>query len=411
MNHVLRALLLSFALSSCGLFIQDSGIKNYRPTQKISSKLNDYQYDFLYLTHLLEEGFPNLETVFPAAERAQQTQESLASLGKDDVSAIQFLLESRSYLSRVKNQHTTIHTQNTSFPQVYPFVLHPYNNNWYLLNTAKQYPRSYLGHLVSAINGLPMAEVERRLSAYTFSENTSTQQQEIASLQLYNRPELLQAIGALTTETAAVSLHFADTSTLRLELAASQAIQEHPLQFKEDSLTAYRAATYFYDLQPADNFVYLQFNKCHDKIDMLDGLKSYVKPWLQPMARGYLKQQFKKKKPSKRVAAYYNPQDPIFKDFIWKMVDSLNKNDIQHLVVDLRHNSGGNLTLGHSVALFFDGERGLAGLFRVCLYLSHLSSLFSSGLCQLTSAFPRGRTAGQLNLTECQYRPFSGGDG
>ena len=60
------------------------------------------------------------------------------------------------------------------------------------------------------------------------------------------------------------------------------------------------------------DLAYFQFNKCHDKIDILEGIESYVKPWLQPLARAFVKRQFKKEKPSKLIASYYNPEYPVF---------------------------------------------------------------------------------------------------
>lgn len=57
--------IICLSLSSCGLFLETSGVKNYNPEAKIDKKgLNDYQYDFIYLIQLLEEGFPKIDSIF-----------------------------------------------------------------------------------------------------------------------------------------------------------------------------------------------------------------------------------------------------------------------------------------------------------------------------------------------------------
>ncbi len=133
------------------------------------------------------------------------------------------------------------------------------------------------------------------------------------------------------------------------------------ISFKDNPLTKYQKETYFYKIEKEQNIGYLQFNRCHDKIDILDGIESYVKPWLQPLARGYVKSQFRKEKPSKRISGFYNPKYPIFKDFVWQLVDSLNKNKIENLIIDLRNNPGGNLTLATQLIYFLTNKDTLKG--------------------------------------------------
>ncbi|MFM8914267.1 MAG: ABC transporter permease, partial [Flammeovirgaceae bacterium] len=81
MNKILFLLLISLLFSSCGVFLQKTGLKNYTPKEKITQKgLNNYQYDFLYLTKLLEEGYPQLDSVFPKDKRQEQADQILSTL-------------------------------------------------------------------------------------------------------------------------------------------------------------------------------------------------------------------------------------------------------------------------------------------------------------------------------------------
>jgi len=164
--------------------------------------------------------------------------------------------------------------------------------------------------------------------------------------------------------------------------------------------------TYFYEMYPNQGFGYLQFNKCHDKIDILEGIESYVKPWLQPIARGYAERQFKKEKPSKRIAPYYNPRYPVLKDFVCELVDSLNHNKIKNLVIDLRNNSGGNLTLGIQLMYFLTNKDDLKG-FSEYAYTSEIyKSYFPDEYAVLQKHHPEGISQKKLVLRENNYDLF-----
>jgi len=118
---------------------------------------------------------------------------------------------------------------------------------------------------------------------------------------------------------------------------------------------------YAYQTYEADNYAYFQFNALHDKVDVIDGIGSYAKPWLQPVAKAYVNRQFKKKNPSKKIAPYYNSNYPVFRDFAWELVDSLNNNKIDNLIIDLRYSAGGNLMLGLQLMYFLTNKDDLKG--------------------------------------------------
>ena len=74
---------------------------------------------------------------------------------------------------------------------------------------------------------------------------------------------------------------------------------------------------------------------------MLDGISGYVKRWARPFARLWLRYQFKKKEPSPLIAGYYDPERPVFKDYLASFIEDLNRQGIKNLIIDLRYNSGG----------------------------------------------------------------------
>ena len=109
------------SLASCGLFLQEAGLKNYRLDERVQEKgLNDEQADFVHLARLLEIGFPQLDSVFPKHEREREQQAILAALALEH-DPVSFVLQARRYLSHLHNQHTSIRLKNGFGRTRYPF--------------------------------------------------------------------------------------------------------------------------------------------------------------------------------------------------------------------------------------------------------------------------------------------------
>ena len=390
MKKIIVALLIGSLLSSCGVFLQTQGIKNYKLKEDIFQKgLNAYQYDFLYLSNLIEEGFPKLDSIFPKNEREKQVQQIMAKLATVDNNA-NFVAQVRRYLSNLKNQHTTISLKQ-GFKSVYPYVIHISSDDWYLFNISKQFDSLQIGKKIIKLNGITIKDAESSLINYTFAENKINQQSEICDEQLYNRPEYLKEIGVIKKDSDKLKLEFDDLTEIELSpISTKGKIDIFSVSIKENPVTKYQNKTYLYTINKEENFGYLQFNKCHDKIDILEFIKSYVKPWLQPIATGYVKRQFRKDKPSKLIANYYNPEYPVFKDFVWELIDSLNNNNVENLIIDLRNNSGGNTTLGKQLMYFLTDRDTLKGFSNFAFTSEIYKKYFRKQYQDLEIKYPEG---------------------
>ena len=407
MKKILFLFPILILFSSCGVFLQQAGVKNYALKEKITPKsINNYQYDFLYLTKLVEEGFPEIDSVFPKTSRELRIKATVSKLAEAKENT-DFVIQARKYLSNFHNQHTNI-SLNQTFKEVYPCVIYISSDKWYLLNLSKKYDSLYIGKQIVSFNGLPTSEVEKRLINFTFAENKINQQQEIYNLQLYNKPKYLLEIGVIRDFTQKLRLKLADSTEISLAIVSTKdKTPVFDITFKENPLTKYQAETYFYKVYPENKMGYLQFNKCHDKIDIMEGIGSYVKPWLQPLARAYVKNQFKKKKPSKQIAQFYNPRYPVFKDFMWALMDSLNTNKVENLIIDLRHNPGGNPTLGIQLLYFLTDKENLAN-FREYAFTSEMyKAYFAKEYKALKKIYPKGVPSRELVLTNPNNNLFS----
>ena len=372
MIRIITLLIFSgFFLSSCGVFLQSTGLKNYKLKSKIEREnLNGYQYDFIYLTKLLETGFPLLDSVFPENRRDSLHTVILKDLSRKDISKEFFFIQTSKYISNVHNQHTLAYPDKLIFENKYPFRIFFSLNNWYLSDISKLQDSSLVGKKILQINNIDIRKIEKELLHFTFAENLVSQQKLIQSLQMFNIPEYLKEIGIIKDLTDTISLVFDDVS-----------IEVIPVKAKEQDLynriipsfeiTKRQNKTYFYNTYPNQDFAYFQFNSCHDKIDILDGIQTYVKPWLQTVAEAFVKRQFKKKKPSSLLVDSYNKEHPVFPDFVWKLIDSLNNANISNLIIDVRNNPGGNSILCKQLLYFLTDKTEIKG-FTEYAYISDI---------------------------------------
>ena len=78
--------------------------------------------------------------------------------------------------------------------------------------------------------------------------------------------------------TEKIKITFLDNSIVYLEPTSLNNNILHKIKIPPNEITKLKDKTYAYDIYQKQDFGYLQFNKCHDKIDILDGIESYVKP-------------------------------------------------------------------------------------------------------------------------------------
>ncbi len=400
MNRIVFAAIIIALVTSCGAVLQNSGLKNYQPKQKITEEnLNDYQYDFIYLTKLVEEGYPLLDSVYPKEIRQNQETQIVTHLASVDNNT-DFIIQVRKYLSTLKNQHTSAFIAQKD-QTLYPYHVYISYDDWHLLNISTEYDSLLIGEKITEINGVPVSEIEKELIDYTFAENKINQQFELRRQNFYNKPKYLMEIGVISKLSDPLLLRFENNEKIEISPVTDETdITYFDISFKANPITKNKDKTYDYTIDKKQNYGYLQFNRLHDKIDIENAIGSYVKPWLQPMARAYVKRQFKKDKPSKQIADFYNPQYPVFKDFVWELIDSLNDNHVENLIIDLRNNPGGNYTLGVQLLYFLSDSEDLIG-FKEYVFTSDISKeYFEEEFENLKKKYPEGVPERDLVLLE-----------
>jgi hypothetical protein len=374
---------LLLGVTGCASFLQEQGMKNYRVTIKPVASIvapNAFQEDFLYLKALAEEAVPLEDHYFPPEKRAAMEQEILQQLGAPNCSQETFVFYISRYLSALNNQHAAKY--GDSFPfrfdGHYPVFFHYVGNDLFLANITREYDRSLLGQKIASINGRPVNEVVEKLSAFVFTDNLWTRRAGLEAYPFYySQPDAYRLAGLSAPCGNKLELEFADHAPV----AISAVFQGHPKWYITDDkpcpVTVRSKHLYDCRISPEQNYAYLQFNACFDKSAILDGLDSYLKPWLRPLARIYLSYQFRRKKPTGQFAQMYDPERPLFKDYLAGVIRDMNRQRISNLIIDLRYNAGGELELGRQL-LYHLTQREELSNFKMFCYNPEVFACYSS---------------------------------
>lgn len=324
---------------------------------------NPYQKDFLYLKTLVEEVFPLQERYFPPEKRAAMEQEILRKLGEPGCSRETFLLSLDSYLSEFDNQHAGVveNPRPIQFAGFYPFRVHYMSNDLYLLDIEREYDRSLIGQKITAINDRPIAEVEQKLFSFTSAESLCTKRTSLESAPFpYTRPEIYQFVGLTSSVSNSVKVEFAAHPPVWIAPAWKKDFKWHLSPRPPHPITARSQHQYDCRTFPEQNFAYLQFNACFDKTAILDGL-NMVRPWVRPLVRAWLGIQFHRKKPFDVLRGIYDPERPVFKDYLASAVRDINEQGVTNLIIDLRHNGGGDWELTRQLVYHLTHRNDLRG--------------------------------------------------
>ena len=190
-----------------------------------------------------------------------------------------------------------------------------------------------------------------------------------------NRPSLLKQYD-LIEQTDSILLSFENGDRVWVKsIYEAKDLNFHLGQKRSNSNTVTEHLDYNYNMTfyPDENFAYLQYNRCLDKIDLFEATADYVKPWMIPFAKLYLKRLIRKKKNPKNDMGFkldYNR--PVFKHYLNQMFDSLQTHNLDNLIIDLRNNGGGSHLLCFQLLYYLTDREDLKG-FSVKYHMSNFN--------------------------------------
>ncbi len=353
---------ISIICCSCSSLVMNQGLKSYKSevakTEEYK-KANGFQQDLLYLNDLCENSFPEIDSVFPHQLRESVVDSLMNLLSENEINKEIFIVYARYYLSHFDNEHTRIH--GGSGIGLYPYILKSTGEDWYLWDINKEYDSLLIGKKVIEINNESIDRFEKKLFHYVCAENDISKRNKLKSI---NRPSLLKQYDLIEqTDSILLSFENGDRTWVK-SIYEAKDIHFHLGKKRSKPNVVTEKVDYNYNMTfyPDENFAYLQYNKCYDKIDLFEELENYVKPWVIPFAKLYVKRLIKKKKVPKNDLGFKLDYDRlVFKDYLKLMFDSLQTQNLDNLVIDLRNNAGGSHLLCLQLLYYLTDREDLKG--------------------------------------------------
>ncbi|MBO7556951.1 MAG: hypothetical protein J6T52_00495 [Bacteroidaceae bacterium] len=289
-------------------------------------KGNKYQKDFLLMMHLLETTHPAFTDVVQAPFKlpgvSRNGYRHLARCTND----LSFQIYLESILSKLNDGHTVVNLQN-HLTSIYPLSTYFDGKDYYLQGTAKPY-KDGLGKKIKSINGVKIQKVVDSFKNDFSYENEVGYQRQVLKNYLvipfyWNNKSFKRPDNTLLVT-------FADSTTIQMSTvpAPFQAWEMYQPKQRKSLMQVRSKQNVPFSKQFFENrsIAYLQFNQCMDQYTLR---KTYQNQGIQ------LTQQ--------QDSAL--SQVPNFHEFLRDFFREVKEKKIKTLVVDVRHNSGGNSEL------------------------------------------------------------------
>ncbi len=286
----------------------------------------------------LEAGHKNLHAVVSREEFAQKREEAARRIaGMDDAA---FFYELRQLTAAIGDAHTTLAYSDSPYAHLraLPFAVRQWQERWYLAMVDEPNGQ-YLGWEVTAIDGVPMAEVFTRAKGIISHENDVWAAQQFSNT--INFLEALQFLGVTDAQAQGVTLALASRdgereSELFLPGMSEQEIMAARIVSLQAEATAATAPSGVYRAMGlSERTLFLQYNACMEVPDL-------------PM-----------------------------RDFAQQVEALLVQNGYDTLLLDLRYNAGGDSSVWWPLREVLENVQARQGL---TVYTLIGAQTFSSGI-------------------------------
>lgn len=190
----------------------------------------------------------------------------------------------------IGDAHTTVSYYQNKYSELtaLPFALTPMEGRW-LLAMAEEGHAAHLGEEVTAINGVPMAEVFERAKAFISHDTDAWARRQLSNT--VNFLEGLRMMGIAPQDAQGVTLSLCGASGVETELFAPGMSESEIMQAKIVSLTpaAYVqtwASGYYRALQLNGSAFFIQYNVCQEAPDMsMAQFAQLVRPYVETVEK------------------------------------------------------------------------------------------------------------------------------
>ena len=307
---------------------QNIQYKEYSDENIINSELykkgNVYQKDLLLFVDLLKKTHPIFESDLCTAIDIDSVKNNGYLWSENCNSIEQFKNYLQSIAVLLNDGHTSVFP-SINMNAVYPFSLFIDENDIYLYVVDKKYDH-YLGSKVTKINQVPVFDVINSFKNLISSDNETYFLEKVSGfIQFYDSWKY----NPYSMPDSSLIFSFADKDDIILHPVSSNNMMITPISVKnqEELVTKRNRQPFSYVILPDKSICYLQFNQCLDQSDLR------------------YKYEVSGTQLSNEELEKLLSQVPRFDSFVKNMMQEIKDQQIRTLVVDVRHNAGGNSKL------------------------------------------------------------------
>ncbi|MCF7913408.1 MAG: hypothetical protein K9M99_12850 [Candidatus Cloacimonetes bacterium] len=291
---------------------------------------NPFQQDFFYLCQLLEDSHPALYDEIPRNEFIRKKSHFAGSL-ELVVSTQKFAVMLQKFVSQINDGHTQIYYADGFGDLRVPVVMSWSGNSLYISNVNQGLNINLIGKKVLRVGKVAADSLEKMLGPYVSAENRYWKRYQLTNLM--NMVGFLLLADVIDQEETFKIVVDIDGQARLLELENSTHVTW--LKPAQHSVTAYNPDLFSYKILPEIKTCYFQFNEFND----LQTVRMYHESGIIP---------------DDDFDSYHKEIEERggdFRIFLERMFTDIYQQKIENLVIDLRHNGGGNSILANQ---FFD---------------------------------------------------------
>lgn len=311
--------------------------------------MNSYQKDAIYLVETIKQAYPRLEEKISLEIFEKEKELLLQDLVRTD-NDLDFEIRLQQFIALLKDGHSNIAVDYAvSESGLYPVAFFRESDKWALANIDRTVADSMMiGNKVISVNGISMQEIESRAGELENGENEYWTNLLFSSHQRF--PSYWKALGVVNNNNYKLDIVIAKEGIEKsFSVYPNPTAKGYQLSFKPGGtpFTKKQNDGFYYKTDKEANYAYLQMNTSLDYLSVKAEIASYTNFFVRPFALAYLKKQ---KKDARNFGLT-----------LQSMFREINEKGIDNLVIDLRHNTGGDERTGKQLLWYLSGTEDIKG--------------------------------------------------
>ncbi len=319
-------------------------------------KLNKYQKDAVYLTELIKLTYPRLYTKITSEDYLIESKRLITSLSEIE-NELDFKIEIQKFVALLKDGHSYMTGISYKEKKKFNIYLYKEKQNWVIKNIDKSNDSLLIGFKIVSINGKTINEVENLINKYECGENEFYRLRNFGWKISY--PKYLEALDIIDKDENLKLSITKKNKELKIEIVKKEISEYYDvkLQKRKFPFTKKQNNGFYYRIDQKQNFAYLQMNTCLDLVSIKSEIGNYTNFITKPLALAFLKKGTKDAR--------------NFGLILRSLFNEIENTNIENLIIDLRHNKGGDERLGKQLIWYLannDHVKGFADYLNVSDY-------------------------------------------